>query len=87
MVEVVNGMHDTKWYITNNRTGSEPYWCVLNNGQAELEQRFGLSDPDSRWIDVEEVGAEEVNQSGGGGWVLLSGHDASRVSRQPAGPG
>jgi hypothetical protein len=79
VVEVVNGLHPTSWYITNNCSGSDHYWCVVQNGQAELEQRFGLNDPDSRWINVEEVSAEEVNQSGGGGgggWVLLSGHDA-----------
>jgi Cellulose binding domain len=79
VVEVVNGLHDTNWYITNNCTGSDHYWCVVANGQAELQQRFGLNNPDSRWLNVEEVSAEEVNQSGGGGspgWVLLSGHDA-----------
>jgi hypothetical protein len=76
VVEVVNGLHDTNWYITNNCTGSDHYWCVVDNGQSELRQRFGS---DSRWINVEEVSAEETNQSGGGGgggWVLLSGHDA-----------
>ena len=79
VVEVVNGQHDTSWYITHNCTGSDHYWCVVSNGQAELQQRFGLGNPDSRWLNVEEVSAEEVNQSGGGGapgWVLLSGHDA-----------
>jgi hypothetical protein len=52
---------------------------VVANGQSELQQRFGLNNPDSRWVNVEEVSAEETNQSGGGGgggWVLLSGHDA-----------
>jgi hypothetical protein len=76
---VVNGLHDTSWYINNNCSGSDHYWCVVFNGQAELQQRFGLNSPDSRWLVVEEVSAEEVNQSGGGGgggWVLLSGHDA-----------
>ncbi|WP_433727942.1 cellulose-binding domain-containing protein [Actinoplanes sp. CA-051413] len=76
VVEVVNGLHDTNWYITNNCTGSDHYWCVVENGQRELQQRFGA---DSRWINVEEVSAEETNKSGGGGgngWVLLSGHDA-----------
>lgn len=79
VVEVVNGLHDTNWYISNNCSGSDHYWCVVFNGQSELQQRFGLNDPDSRWLVVEEVSAEEVNQSGGGGgsgWVLLSGHDA-----------
>jgi hypothetical protein len=79
VVEVVDGQHDTNWYITNNCTGSDHYWCVVTNGQSELQQRFGLNNPDSRWVNVEEVSAEETNQSGGGGgggWVLLSGHDA-----------
>jgi hypothetical protein len=79
VVEVVNGLHDTNWYITNNCTGTDHYWCVVSNGQAELQQRFGLRNPDSRWLNIEEVSAEEVNKSGGGGgsgWVLLSGHDA-----------
>jgi hypothetical protein len=72
-------LHDTNWYISNNCSGSDHYWCVVNNGQAELQQRFGLNSGDRRWLVVEEVSAEEVNQSGGGGgngWVLLSGHDA-----------
>ncbi|HST81201.1 MAG TPA: cellulose-binding domain-containing protein [Kineosporiaceae bacterium] len=79
VVEVVNGLHDTNWYISNNCSGSDHYWCVVNNGQAELQQRFGVTSGDRRWVVVEEVSAEEVNQSGGGGgsgWVLLSGHDA-----------
>lgn len=79
VVEVVNGLHDTNWYITNNCTTSDHYWCVVDNMQSELMQRFGLNAPDSRWLIVGEVSAEEVNQSGGGGgggWVLLSGHDA-----------
>jgi len=79
VVEVVNGLHDTNWYINNNCSGSDHYWCVVNNGQAELQQRFGLNSGDRRWLVVEEVSAEELNQSGGGGgngWVLLSGHDA-----------
>ena len=79
-VEVVNGQHDTNWYITNNcDPNGDHYWCVVFNMQAELEQRFGVNDPDSRWLIVGEVSAEEVNKSGGGGspgWVLLSGHDA-----------
>lgn len=47
------------------------------------EQRFGLNAPDSRWLIVGEVSAEEVNQSGGGGgggWVLLSGPYTSFLS-------
>jgi hypothetical protein len=77
VVEVINGQHDTNWYITNNcPAGGSHYECVILNGQAELQQRFGL---DNRWLNVIEVSAEEVGQSGGGGlpgWVLLSGHDA-----------
>ncbi len=78
-VEVVNGLHDTNWYITNNCTGTDHYWCVVFNMQAELQQRFGLKAPDSRWLNVGEISAEEVGQSGGGGGggsVILSGHDA-----------
>ena len=48
VVEVVNGLHDTNWYITTNCSGTDHYWCVVQNGQAELRQRFGLNDPDSR---------------------------------------
>ena len=76
VVEVVTGLHDSNWYITNKCTGSDHYWCVVDNAQSELQQRFGA---DNRWINVVEVSAEEANQSGGGGgggWVLLSGHDA-----------
>jgi len=80
VVETVTGLHDKNWYITNNcDPNGDHYWCVVYNMQAELEQRFGLGDPDSRWLIVGEISAEEVNQSGGGGgsgWVLLSGHDA-----------
>lgn len=80
VVEVVNGLHDTSWYINNNcPTSGDRYWCVVTNMQTELQQRFGLGNPDSRWLIVGEVSAEEVNVSGGGGapgWVLLSGHDA-----------
>ncbi|MFI7545038.1 cellulose binding domain-containing protein [Actinoplanes sp. NPDC049599] len=79
-VEVVNGLHDTNWYINNNCTpGGDRYACVIFNMQGELQQRFGLSNPDSRWLMVAEASAEEVGRSGGGaqpGWVLLSGHDA-----------
>lgn len=80
VVEVVDGEHDTSWYINNNcPTGGDRYWCVVFNMQSELQQRFGLNNPDSRWLIVGEVSAEEVNVSGGGGspgWVILSGHDA-----------
>ena len=79
VVEVVNGKHDTNWYITNNCTGSDHYACVIFNMQSELMQTFGLTTPDPRWLMVAEASAEEVGKSGGGGqpgWVLLSGHDA-----------
>ena len=77
-VEVVNGEHDRNWYITTNCTGSDHYWCVVENMQAELQRRFAINNPDSRWLCVGEISAEETNQSGGGagpGWVILSGHD------------
>ncbi|GAA2657789.1 cellulose-binding domain-containing protein [Paractinoplanes durhamensis] len=79
VVEVVNGEHDRNWYITTNCSGSDHYWCVVQNMQQELMRRFGISSQDSRWLCVGEISAEETNQSGGGaspGWVVLSGHDA-----------
>jgi hypothetical protein len=80
VVEVVNGLHDTSWYINNNCTpGGDRYACVIFNMQGELQQSFGLNNPDSRWLMVAEASAEEAGQSGGGGqpgWVQLSGHDA-----------
>ncbi|WP_436535678.1 cellulose-binding domain-containing protein [Actinoplanes sp. HUAS TT8] len=79
VVEVVNGEHDRNWYITTNCTGSDHYWCVVQNMQQELMRRFGIAAQDSRWLCVGEISAEELNQSGGGaspGWVVLSGHDA-----------
>ncbi|GIF23896.1 hypothetical protein BJ973_004509 [Actinoplanes tereljensis] len=79
VVEVVNGEHDRNWYITTNCTGSDHYWCVVGNMHQELMRRFSISNPDSRWLCVGEISAEETNQSGGGaspGWVVLSGHDA-----------
>ncbi|GIE99429.1 cellulose binding domain-containing protein [Paractinoplanes rishiriensis] len=80
VVEVVNGQHDTNWYINNNcPPNGDRYACVIFNMQGELRQRFGLGAPDSRWLIVGEVSAEEVGKSGGGGqpgWVMLSGHDA-----------
>jgi hypothetical protein len=80
VVEVVNGQHDTGWYINNNCTpGGDRYACVIFNMQSELRQRFGLGAPDNRWLMVAEASAEEPGKSGGGGqpgWVMLSGHDA-----------
>ncbi|MFB9446961.1 cellulose binding domain-containing protein [Dactylosporangium vinaceum] len=79
VVEVVNGEHDKQWYITTNCGGSDHYWCVVENMQAELMRRFGISGQDGRWLCVGEISAEEAGKSGGGGgpgWVILSGHDA-----------
>jgi hypothetical protein len=79
VVEVVNGEHDRNWYITTNCTGGDHYWCVVGNMHQELMRRFGISNPDRRWLCVGLISAEETNQSGGGaspGWVVLSGHDA-----------
>jgi len=79
VVEVVDGLHDTNWYITNNCTGSDHYWCVVGNMHQELLRRLNIRNPDSRWLCVGEISAEEPNKSGGGasvGWVTLSGHDA-----------
>ncbi|GAA1616428.1 cellulose binding domain-containing protein [Actinoplanes couchii] len=79
VVETVTGEHDRNWYITTNCSGSDHYWCVVGNMHQELMRRFGIANPDSRWLVVGEISAEETNQSGGGaspGWVVLSGHDA-----------
>jgi hypothetical protein len=80
VVEAINGQHDTNWYINNNcPPNGDRYACVIFNMQSELQQRFGLNNPDSRWLIVALVSAEEVGKSGGGGqpgWVILSGHDA-----------
>jgi hypothetical protein len=80
VVEVVNGEHDTQWYIrTDCDLNGDRYWCVVQNMQRELMRRFGIANPDSRWLVVGEISAEDPNQSGGGaspGWLLLSGHDA-----------
>ncbi|WP_433788802.1 cellulose-binding domain-containing protein [Actinoplanes sp. CA-252034] len=79
VVEVVDGEHDRNWYITTNCTGSDHYWCVVGNMHQELMRRYGIDNPDSRWLCVGLISAEETNQSGGGaspGWVVLSGHDA-----------
>ncbi|MFF5226068.1 cellulose binding domain-containing protein [Dactylosporangium sp. NPDC000521] len=80
VVETVNGEHDTNWYInTNCDPNGDRYWCVVFNMQAELRRRYSLANPDSRWLIVGEISAEDAGKSGGGaspGWVLLSGHDA-----------
>ncbi|WP_232519969.1 hypothetical protein [Actinosynnema pretiosum] len=41
----------------------------------ELLRRLGLGAPDNRWLTVGEIRAEGPG-AGGGGWVILSGHDA-----------
>ncbi|WP_433064264.1 cellulose binding domain-containing protein [Dactylosporangium sp. CS-033363] len=80
VVEVVNGEHDRNWYInTNCDPNGDRYWCVVGNMHQELMRRFGIANPDSRWLCVGEISAEDVGKSGGGaspGWVTLSGHDA-----------
>ncbi len=80
VVEVVTGEHDSNWYINTNCTpGGDRYWCVVGNMHQELMRRFGIRNPDNRWLNVGEISAEEPGQSGGGastGWVVLSGHDA-----------
>jgi len=80
VVEVVNGEHDRNWYInTNCDPGGDRYWCVVGNMHQELMRRFGISNPDGRWLCVGEISAEDPGFSGGGaspGWVTLSGHDA-----------
>ena len=80
VVEVVDGEHDTQWYInTNCDLNGDRYWCVVGNMHQELMRRFGIANPDSRWLCVGEISAEDPGQSGGGaspGWVVLSGHDA-----------
>ncbi|WP_433222651.1 cellulose binding domain-containing protein [Dactylosporangium sp. CS-047395] len=80
VVEVVNGEHDRNWYInTNCDPNGDRYWCVVGNMHQELMRRFGIANPDSRWLCVGEISAEDPGKSGGGaspGWVTLSGHDA-----------
>lgn len=80
VVEVVNGEHDSRWYIdTNCEPNGDRYWCVVGNMHQELMRRFGIANPDNRWLCVGEISAEDPGHSGGGaspGWVVLSGHDA-----------
>ena len=77
VVQVVTGEHVKSWY-ENTPNGGERYWWAVFNMQQELLRRFGLSDPDSRWINVGEVIAEGpgAGGGGGGGWVILCQHDA-----------
>ena len=77
VVEVVNGDHPRAWY-ENTPNGSECYWWVVFNMQQELLRKLSLRAPDSRWINVGEISAEAScsGVGGGGGWVILSGHDA-----------
>jgi hypothetical protein len=52
VVEVVDGQHDTNYYINNNcEPGGDRYACVIFNMQGELQQRFGLTNPDATSTD------------------------------------
>jgi hypothetical protein len=77
VVEVVTGEHVKSWY-ENTPNGGERYWWSVFNMQQELQRRFTLGAPDSRWINVGEVIAEGPGAGGGGGngWVILCQHDA-----------
>jgi hypothetical protein len=76
VVEVVDGDHDANWYTTT--PGSDPnddYWWPLEHAEAEVEEKFDLNRPDSRWKIIVEFSAEG-NGGGGSGWVGLPKHDA-----------
>ncbi|WP_329213650.1 RICIN domain-containing protein [Streptomyces sp. NBC_01485] len=77
VVEVVNGDHPRSWY-ENTPNGGDRYWWTVTNMQNELTRKFGLNNPDSRWLNVGEISAEGEGAGGGAntGWVILSGHDA-----------
>jgi hypothetical protein len=77
IVETVVGEHVKSWY-ENTQNGGERYWWSVFNMRDELTRRFGLRNPDSRWIIVGEVQAEGPEAGGGGspGWVMLPQHDA-----------
>ncbi|MFG1809552.1 RICIN domain-containing protein [Streptomyces sp. NPDC049040] len=77
VVEVVDGDQPRSWY-ENTPNGGDRYWWSVTNMQNELARKFGLNNPDSRWINVGEISAEGDGAGGGGspGWVVLSGHDA-----------
>jgi hypothetical protein len=77
VVEVVTGDQVRTWYENTPACGDK-YWYTVCNMQAELMRKFGLNEPDSRWLNVGEISAEGdgAGGGGGGGWVILSGHDA-----------
>jgi hypothetical protein len=77
IVETVVGDHVKSWY-ENTPNGGEKYWWSVTNMQQELTKKFGLKNPDSRWMIVGEVSAEGEGAGGGGspGWVILCQHDA-----------
>ena len=58
--------------------GGDKYWWAVTNMQQELTRKFGLKNPDSRWMIVGEVSAEGDGAGGGGspGWVIMCQHDA-----------
>ena len=76
VVQVVDGDHTANWYSTT--PGSNPnddYWWALENAQEEIQRKFDLRRPDSRWKIIVEVSAVG-NGGGGSGWVGLTSHDA-----------
>jgi hypothetical protein len=77
IVETVVGEH-VKSFYENTQNGGERYWWAVFNMRDELMRRFGLRNPDSRWMVVGEVQAEGPEAGGGGsaGWVILPQHDA-----------
>jgi hypothetical protein len=77
VVEVVGGDQPRSWY-ENTPNGGDRYWWAVTNMQNELARKFGLNNPDSRWLNVGEISAEGEGAGGGAspGWVVLSGHDA-----------
>lgn len=77
VVEVVTGEQVRSWYENTPACGDK-YWYTVCNMEAELQRRFGLQEPDPRWINVGEISAEGDGAGGGGGsgWVILSEHDA-----------
>ncbi|HWA76768.1 MAG TPA: hypothetical protein VG937_30755 [Polyangiaceae bacterium] len=77
IVETVVGDHVKNWYETT-ANGGDKYWWSVTNMQNELVRKFGLKNPDSRWMVVGEISAEGDGAGGGGspGWVILCQHDA-----------
>ncbi|MFF1547034.1 RICIN domain-containing protein [Streptomyces sp. NPDC058291] len=77
VVEIVDGDRPRSWY-ENTPNGGDRYWWAVTNMQNELARKFGLNNPDSRWLNVGEISAEGEGAGGGAspGWVVLSGHDA-----------